>query len=434
MHDSSVEEFSTPRPTLVHRRHVIPDGDGDGVRNVQVRRPGAPSSRKFCARGARDEKSKGRLERALKEMGEVGEEKDAEGEKKLRVCCAAVKRARTVAEITPTKMRVKRRPAIKPPTPGADHSVATLHATPRPFDDAPSASTRASPRPCRRPDALCRTYERLMLKAWRRQRGRLGEAVEKGERFQNQVSQLEVQVDFLKAMRNSECEKRDEALSECQLLRRKIDVFEAENSHLIKELKVTQEELTNTKKNFKLAKCDLKKSSEQVSKLQDQLRKKKEEKLDLLSKVSSHEQEITSQMSIITGLKEELKITKMNLQNTEVNLNNKQDALEEMIQHLRAEVDINSSLKEEAAALRASETDLANRSKYLEEQLEDYVSRCEELAEENASTRQELLDASLVLEDERKKWYRGTRELARCSLVALRQIATAYLTPGYRIY
>ncbi|KAG5866721.1 hypothetical protein JTB14_023864 [Gonioctena quinquepunctata] len=246
------------------------------------------------------------------------------------------------------------------------------------------------------------------------------------------IHQLEVQVDFLKSLRTSECEKRNEAINECQQLKKKIELLETGNSQLIQESKNTQEELLNAKKNLKLAKCDLKKCSDQLGKLDSHLRKRKEEKLDLMSKVTSQEEELLSQNTTISRLEETLKTTEMNLQNSETNLKTKQGEMAEVLQHLQNEVDSNYSMKEEIGFLREAKINLENHSRFLEDQLENYISNCEELNEENLTIKSTLEEVSReLLEEKKKAWYKDTKEIASVSFSVLQNIAKVVLPIYY---
>lgn len=86
--NDSLELYSTPKI----------DGQGDGIKNITVRkRFPVMSSRKFNARAPRDETLKLKLENALAEM---------QGKPKVHDC---LKKSKTVAEITPTKNKAKKR-------------------------------------------------------------------------------------------------------------------------------------------------------------------------------------------------------------------------------------------------------------------------------------------------------------------------------------
>ncbi|KAG5873707.1 hypothetical protein JTB14_016724 [Gonioctena quinquepunctata] len=262
--DSSIEEFSTPR--------INTEGEGDGLKNTAShRRVAIPSSRKFGTRVQHDEKLRLKLENALKEA-------HAREKPKSHSCLG--KKAKTVAEITPTKSKVRRRPVkLNPAADGVDDSssaasstIATLHATPRPLDGTPTIAAVEASRRCPRDWAVCLVYQRLLVCVWRRHRARLDAVTESCGRQQNQIHQLEVQVDFLKSLRTSECEKRNEAINECQQLKKNritgkmaisADTGVEKNSRRV----VEREE------NLKLEKCDLKKCSDQLGKLDSHLRK-----------------------------------------------------------------------------------------------------------------------------------------------------------------
>ncbi|XP_074038062.1 uncharacterized protein [Leptinotarsa decemlineata] len=409
--NSSTEEFSTPR--------INTEGEGDGLRNTASRRRVAVlSCRKFNVRMQRDEKLQLKLETALQ---------DAQTRPKPKIHSCLEKKSKTVAEITPTKSKASRRPFKLTSSEDVEDTVnvVALHATPRPLDAPPP---KEASRRCPRDWAVCMVYQRLLVCVWRRCRARLDAVSESCGRQQNQIHQLEVQVDFLKNLRTTEWTKRKEALEECLIMKKKTEILESDKINLMQELKNTQEELMNAKKNLKLAKCDLKKCSDQVGKLESQLKKRKEEKLDLQAKVSSQEQELLNQASTISSLGEALKMSERNLQNSETNLKTKQEQFSEILQQLQNEVDSNCSMKEEIDLLRAAKNNLENQSKCLEEELEAYISNCDELREENISLRDNFEEVSLQLQEEKKKaWYKDRREIASVSLAALQKIASIVL-------
>lgn len=426
--DSSVEFFSTPKLNM--------DGDGDGIKNVTARkRTPVPSSKKFNARTPCDEKMRIKLEKTLMEMQSK--------ESKPKSHCCLIK-SQSVAEITPSKSKPKKKPIPKLQKlnlsgDSSEHDTSslsvTLHATPRPLEAPLATSTSsASRRCCTRDWAACKVYGRLMLCVWRRYKARLQAMSESNGRQQNQISQLELQVDFLKNMRNSECDKRNEALNECQRLKKKMEILELANNNLIEEIKSQQEELMGSKKNIRLVKFDLKKSSEELIQTKDLLKRRKEEKMDLLSKLATQEKKIYNQNSTISDLENALTISENNLHNIESNFRSKQDEFDEICQQLEAEMKLNEKLKTEISCLKNSNVLFQNRSKHLEDELESYISHIEELKEENTSIRIGLEQVATELSVEKKRpWYKNTKELALLSLSALQKIAEVVL-PVYHKY
>lgn len=87
--NESGEIFSTPK---------LLNGEGDGIKNITVRRRvPVPSSRKFNANIPPDESMRIKIGNALSEL---------QGRPKPHTC---LKKSQTVAEITPTKSKVKKR-------------------------------------------------------------------------------------------------------------------------------------------------------------------------------------------------------------------------------------------------------------------------------------------------------------------------------------
>ncbi|XP_072383431.1 uncharacterized protein [Diabrotica undecimpunctata] len=407
--------------------YFTPKGDGDGVKKTTPRkRFPVPSSRKFNVKAPRDENIKAKLEQALEEMGKV----------KKHNCLA---KAQTVAEITPTKSKRKKTQFLKLSFDGDTPDLHTtlqvaLHATPRPLDGTPALASHAQRRRCTRDWAVCTVYQRLLLFVWRRTKARLQTLSESNGRQQNQISQLELQVDFLKSMRKSECERRNEALQECHNMSKKVSVLEITNNNLMQELKIIQDDLVNTKKNLTLTKLDLIKTTDQLSKSQEQLMRRREEKLDLISKLNCQEQEVSSQNEKIVELEEKFKIIENNLHNMESNFKNKQEELEAVQEQFQLEVKLNDSLKDNMASLEHTKIELERRVKTLENELMVYIDGIENLEDENITIRENLAEVTLELfEEKKKKWVKITKELTLLSLSALQKIIEVML-PVYHKY
>nr|CAH7716402.1 unnamed protein product [Callosobruchus chinensis] len=326
MDDGSNDEFFTPKV----------GGEGDGQQRGRIqKRMQVPSAKKFRANKPQSSLMlKDKLETALTEMQTKPMAK-TKIEPKIHNCLV---KSQSMAEITPTKSRSSgsrhlRITPLKLSTLGGDGVVkdanggeTTLHATPRRHVVSSSIASRK----CGRRWADCAVERRLLLKAWRKTRAERNEFARKTESLKDQVSQLQLQVDVLKNLRNSESDKRKEALTESHNLRRKIELLEAENRQLAEEMKHMRDTLENTQKNMTLAKDDLKRCSEQLHKVKDVLKRNKEEKMDLKSRISSQEQEIYMQNSIITRLEQAIATTAVNLQNSENSLRAKEQQCEEI--------------------------------------------------------------------------------------------------------
>lgn len=374
-------------------------GQGDGLKRITVRkRLPIDASRKFNARAPRDDSLKLKLEKALTEM---------KTPRKI-VSHSCIQKAKTVAEITPTKTISKKKPLNLPRTPNNDlnegsSSDVTLFATPRRFD------TYCLPSMCPRQKATCLVYQRLMLCAWRTYRRRHKELTEIYLQQQNNVNQLELQIDVLNTLRNSESEKRHEALNECHKMKLQIEQLDSENGDLKEKLKNTSEALDDTKANLILTKEDLQHCAEQVKRLQNQLRKKLEEKMDLVYKLREREREIESKDCEIKELETKLRTTEMNLENTESNYKIKQDEVSEVLEHLQNEVCLNRSLKEEIEAIKVQNTELEEQARLFESDLHDYISACEQLTEENLTIKNNLSTMNIELEEQKKRWYQKVK-------------------------
>lgn len=389
---------------------------GDGLKRITIKkRQSVDSSRKFNARAPRDESLKLKLEKALV---------DLKSPRRI-VLHSCIQKANTVAEITPTKSKTKKKLVSVPKTPSNDGSSSdvTLFATPRPFDNC------LIPTMCPRQKAVCLVYQRLMLCAWRRHRLRHTELTEVYDRQMNTVNQLELQVEVLDSLRNSECEKRHEALNECHRMKLQVEQMRSENQNLKNLLKTITEALDETKANLILTKEDLQRCSEQLKRVQSQMKKKMEEKMDLVYKLTELEREVHTKNGEVKSLEEKLSIAEQNLRNSESNVKVKQEEVAEVLEQLQNEVCLNQSLKEQIETIKEENTDLEQHSRFLENELNNYISTCEELTVENESMRNDLDSVNTELEERKKGWYHKvySPDLAKVSVDVLRKFGGAIL-------
>lgn len=390
------------------------DGQGDGFRKIAIRkRHPVDASRKFNARTPKDETLKVKLEKAILDMKSP----------RRIIQHSCIKKSNSVAEITPTKTKAKKKPAHQSKTPSNEDSSSdiTLFATPRPFDYTIVM--------CPRQRAVCLVYQRLLLCAWRRNKARHKQLTDLYQQQQNITSQLELQVEVLNSLRSSESEKRHEALNECHILKNQLEQIEEENVRLKESLKDTEDALDNTKANLLLTKEDLQHCSEQLKRIQGQLKKKMEEKMDLVYKLNERERELQHKDIDIKELEEKLTTTEMNLQNTASNLKTKQEEISEVLEQLQNEVCLNHSLREEMEKTKEENIELEQHSRYLEDELNNYVNSCEELTNENITIRKDLEIIAEEMEQEKIKWYRKLQksELTKVSVNVVRKVSEIVL-------
>lgn len=369
------------------------DGQGDGLKRITIRkRLPIDSSRKFNARAPRDDSQKPKLEQALIEMRTP--------RKIVSHCC--IQKSKTVAEITPTKSKRKPQKILRTPDNDLNEdssSDVTLFATPRPFD------TCYLPSMCPRRKAVCQVYQRLMLCAWRRHRRRHNELTQTCLQQHNNLNQLELQIEVLNSLRNSESERRLEAVNDCHKMKSQIEQLEVENDDLKGKLKVTADALDDTKANLLLTKEDLQHCSEQLKRIQNQMKKKMEEKMDLVYKLTEMDRELQSKNFEVIHLVNKLKTAEMNLENTESNYKVKQEEISEVLENLQNEVCLNSSLKEEIEAIKVQNIELEEQARLFESDLHNYISACEQLTEENLTIKNDLSTINIELEEQKKRWY-----------------------------
>ncbi|XP_057672263.1 uncharacterized protein LOC130903904 [Diorhabda carinulata] len=399
--NSTTDIFSTPK--------IGGSGDGDGIKKVTTRtKIPFPSSRKFNA-NIPCGNMKLKLEQALTDL-----------QKPKKHNCLT--KAQTVAEITPSKTKLKKK----------THSELDLNE----HDTRRSESSNAvdASRRCNRDRVVCKIYGYLLVHAWRRCKTRLQTLSDLSGRQLNQITQLEIQVNFLKTMRQSECEKREEAIRLCQLAKNNYNVMKEANSTLIQDLESIQKELSNTKEQLKLTKYDLKNRSEQLAKSQETLIKRKEEKMDLIAQIESQKEEILAQNAIILELQQKQYTTEMNLHNIKSSLEMKENELNEVKQQVETETKNNVLLNDTISSLQKSKFELQEHLEDLEDELQQYISNIEEIQYENVSIREDLEEVKLMLSTEKnKKWIKITRELSLLSLSALKKI-TKVVLEVYHMY
>ncbi|GJQ77543.1 hypothetical protein Trydic_g20932 [Trypoxylus dichotomus] len=186
---------------------------GDGIkRSIEkppLRRTPVPSSRKLTVRPqVRNDNVKLKLEDALRNMPSP----------KTRQFTR--KRAQTMAEITPSKKKV---------------SAGSIDRHPSTLEGVSLATYKSAPR---KEDASRRVYQQLLLNAWRRRRDQVATLTDSSRRLQTQVDQLQMQIDVLQKLRESESKRRLESASETERLRHeKKELFNTvekllQNTHL----------------------------------------------------------------------------------------------------------------------------------------------------------------------------------------------------------
>ncbi|XP_056648912.1 uncharacterized protein LOC130453283 isoform X3 [Diorhabda sublineata] len=197
-------------------------------------------------------------------------------------------------------------------------------------------------------------------------------------------------------MRQSECEKREEAIRLCQLAKNNYNVMKEANSTLIQDLESIQKELSNTKEQLKLTKYDLKNRSEQLAKSQETLIRRKEEKMDLMAQIESQKEEILAQNAIILELQQKQYTTEMNLHNIKSSLEMKENELNEVKQQVETETKNNVLLNDTISSLQKSKFELQEHLEDLEDELQQYISNIEEIQYENVSIREDLEEVLLL--------------------------------------
>ncbi|XP_030763558.1 protein MLP1-like [Sitophilus oryzae] len=404
--ESSGKECSTPRGY----------GEGDGFRqNISSRkRVPVSSARKFNARSPKDPTMRLKLETALKEMtGKRAESTPKRGQQCLL-------KSASVAEITPTSSKSKKR--LFEATPDNSFEV---YATPR-FLDKSSVRRR-----CQNERFTCAIYRHLILLAWRRCRKSLSNAKDSIQRGEHQVSQLNMQINVLNELRDSEGQKRDETFAECKKLKKSIEILELENTQLIEEIQSHQMTMEILQNELKVSKSENNFLSDQTIKLQDVVDKMRSERKSLEEQLNLQKHDLSSQKKISAKLEAALQKFEKNFQTAELKQKTAEAKYAQLKCELQKQADTNSSLCEELQSVKEEKLDISLKVEELESKLDEYIESVENLKEINEELAVEMKEMTMELEEEKKHaWLRNTKEIALLSLSALQKIAKIIL-PAY---
>uniref|UniRef100_A0AAR5Q3V2 Myosin tail domain-containing protein n=1 Tax=Dendroctonus ponderosae TaxID=77166 RepID=A0AAR5Q3V2_DENPD len=293
-----------------------------------------------------------------------------------------------------------------------------IYATPRPLTGMNKRKL------CTKERTACNVYRRLILLAWRRSREAARSAKELTKKQELQVGQLELQIDVLSKLRVAEGQKREEAQSECQKLKRNIEVLELENNQLVEEtenLHISYDILHNE---LKVAKAENNFLSEQSITFQNLLGKKKAEIEVLEEKVRHYEEEISAQKVITNNLQKRLQEAEKNLKTSAIHYRIKENKYTQLKCEFRKQFDMNTSMSSELQSLKDEKLKISMKVDDLKSQLNDYIQSCEVLKDMNSELTQKVEDMSVELKEEKRhNWLRNTKHFALLSLSAFKKIA-----------
>ncbi|XP_050303096.1 cingulin-like [Anthonomus grandis grandis] len=390
-------------------------GDGDGIRQKMVTNKKGPiSSAKKVKPRSKDEPMKLKLQTVnCNVTGRKPERVNTPCKQKEVLVKSA-----SVAEITPTK--AKKRLSMR----SVDDNIE-IYATPRLLSDFEEKLF------CLQERNTCRVYRRLMLLAWRKSRDSAKAKDELLKKQELQILQLDLQVDVLNKLREAESQKREEAQTECQKLKKSIDLLELENGQLNEETQNLQTTLEIIQNELKVAKAENNFLSDQSTKLQEVIGKKKSENRFLEEKVKLYDEEKSTLRSMVSNLECKIKFLEKNLKTTEQNYRMKENKYTQLKCEFKKQLDTNKSVTKQLEDLKNEKINVSIKVEDLESQLNNYIQSCELLKEANVELNQEMHEMSIELEEEKKhNWLKNTKHFALLSLSALQKVADVVL-PAY---
>ncbi|XP_044254868.1 myosin-2 heavy chain-like [Tribolium madens] len=384
-------------------------GAGDGVRALTSKsseRVPVPSSRKFTATMVRDESVQLKLKKVLDEI----EAKQG------------LKKAKTVAEITPTKItrrnRVKRQDS---------RASSMLHATPRPpLDDVKRPPSGRVDRE-RRIQLL--VYHRMLLFVWRRSKMRLAMVSESLRRRQEQISNLEKQIDCLKNLTQSECHKRGEAIGDCQRLESVLKAIQLENNSLVaekvelqKEINELRDKLQNVSTEKENLKNEINTKNVYLKRIEQELQKERilmmnlrDQNAGLISKVKAQDAEIEAQEQVTDKLNQTLKDLEHHIHECEEQKTAQSLDLKRLSEQYQFVVKKSDCLKQELSRVYSTKDKMKQKIADLEDNLAKISAQYERLLDENKGFREET--------ESRKCWWRNARDFLAVSWAVLQNAA-----------
>ncbi|KYB27784.1 myosin-11 [Tribolium castaneum] len=381
-------------------------GAGDGVKSSKPSdRVPVPSSRKFTATMVRDESVQLKLKKVIDEI----EAKQG------------LKKAKTVAEITPTKSTRKNR--VRRP----DGQQQVLHATPRPpLDDVKRSPSRRVDRE-RRLQLL--VYHGFLLFVWRRSKMRLTMVSESLRRRQEQISNLEKQINCLKDLTQSECHKRGEAMGDCQRLENLLKSVQLENNSLVaekielgKELSELQAKLQslslekeNLRNEFNTKNVHLKRVEQELQKERILMMGLRDQNAALVSKVKAQDAEIEAQEQVTDRLNQTLKDLEQHLNECREEKRVQSLEFERLSERYQFVVKKSDCLKQELSRVYAARDRMKIKIGDLEDNLARISAQYEAILDENRGLRAER--------DRRKVWWRNAKDFLEVSWALLQHAA-----------
>ncbi|XP_019877556.1 uncharacterized protein LOC109605426 [Aethina tumida] len=385
--------------------------NGSGDCGSKQKRIPVPSSRKFNARAPpMEEEVRMQLKTAMEVMDES-------------VQTRKITKARTVAEIHPTKTKVKRR--------SLDATTAdevTVHVTPRRQPDEEDASPAS---PHLQESIACRFYRRLLLNAWRRSRHQLTAIDDASRRQKEQIAQLEMQITLLKKLNKTESEKRNDALLECQNTKSTLEKVEVHNQVLTKELDFLKMELEKNENHVRNAQLEIDQHNNMIAILEENLRIKMAERDTLQQELKMSNGVIKILNKKVSTMENVLTNTKEMLKETQEEFSFKFNECEELTSQLEDKTDENELLEKELKMYKDQLWNLEQHIEVLQDELADNVARLDLIRRENESMKSEIEDVNCELMEEKKSsWWKSTKQLATLSLNAL-ETAAQIMLPAY---
>nr|XP_022903045.1 myosin-6-like [Onthophagus taurus] len=399
-------------------------GDGDGARRTAFQKTSSkrnpvPSCRRFATRQnhvQQDNLARVKLEEALSTLQKSAPSTPLKAKSSSSEPFRHRKRSKTMSEITPTKRK--------------------------PIDPNLSGDGPSRPPPPKREEAARRVYQRLLLNSWRQRKIQVNTLTESSAKLQTQVDQLQIQVDVLQKLRESEAGRRSisacenaELRKECEDLRSTAETIEKDNVKLradILNLERTLSDVEAKNQSLKIelgnARCEFaiceRKAAKEII-LNNCLR---DENTELNEKLNAHIKAADEFRQAIKKLKEQLTVVEKNLAEANANIITLQENKRDLISKLQNESEEKTILSKDLNEEKEKRTEIEKKLQQLKNVVENLSKLRSKLTDDNVNLRATLMNLERDLAHERaQKWWKQ----AATTIVDSLQNAATIMLPAF---
>ncbi|XP_025831563.1 sporulation-specific protein 15-like isoform X2 [Agrilus planipennis] len=293
-------------------------------------------------------------------------------------------------------------------------------------------------------DAGRRVYKFLLLNAWRRCRTEVATLGESLKQVKAQNSQLQMQADVLQKLRESECKRRDQAVTENGALKEEILALMKTNNLLLEDKKCLDEricrseeekmslkaDILNVQSNLLNLKAEMKCMEETLQNERFKITSLKEELHVLREKIALSEKDASVNQEITKKLKEAIVILENKLLE-ERQCAIKQDAiLATLKRQCIQDKEENEKLHDTIEILLSEKIELENEVEKNAEKFNEFEEDKDKLEDQIQILMMQIETLKVSLRNERNKpWWITTRDMFRYPF-ALLKIAAVTMLPA----